>query len=441
MALLEYSSKTFWRDIEAISTDWNASADVAPVVTEILDAVRRDGDSAVLHYTEKFDGAVLEPAGLRLRNELMKAACAGLDADDRERMREAIHCVRDFHRKTRPSNWQQKNPQGARVGEQFTAFNRVGIYVPGGSAPLVSTVIMTGVLARVAGCSEVAVFTPPDRDGAINPSILAALDLIGINEVYRIGGVQAVAAMAYGTATVKPVDKIFGPGNAYVIEAKRQLFGQVGIDLLPGPSELMVLADDSANVEWVAADLVAQGEHGSGKEKIYLVTTSRRVADGVAAEVERIAKTLGSNPNTCKVLSKRFLVVVTPTLEAAVEVANFMAPEHLELVVESRALSLARSVKTAGAILIGAYTPTALGDFTAGPSHTLPTGRTGRFFSGLQVTDFMHRSSIVEYDVSSVRRALPVVEMFSRLEGLEWHGKSVALRYVEDGRQARRRRK
>lgn len=441
MALLEYNSKTFWRDIEATSSEWNAATDVAPVVTEILTAVKRDGDSAVLHYTEKFDGAVLAAPDLRLKGELLKAAAAGLAPDDRERMREAIHCVRDFHRKTRPSSWQQKNPHGARVGEQFTAFNRVGLYVPGGSAPLVSTVIMTGVLARVAGCSEVAVFTPPDRDGAINPSILAALELIGINEVYRIGGVQAVGAMAYGTATIAPVDKIFGPGNAYVIEAKRQLFGQVGIDLLPGPSELMVLADESANVEWLAADLIAQAEHGSGKEKIYLVTPSRRVADGVVAEVARVAKTLGGNPNIRKVLSKRFMVVVTPSLEAAVEVANFVAPEHLELVLQERGLSVARSIKTAGAILIGGYTPTALGDFTAGPSHTLPTGRTGRFFSGLQVTDFMHRSSIVEYDASSVRRALPVVEMFSRLEGLEWHGKSVALRYVEDGRRARRRGK
>ncbi len=408
------------------------------MVSEILEAVRRDGDAAVLHYTEKFDGAVLKPDELRVLNGLMQEAANSLANDDRERMREAIHCVRDFHTQTRPASWLRSNPHKARVGEQFTPFDRVGIYVPGGSAPLVSTVIMTTVLARVARCPEVVVCTPPDKNGGVNASLLAALSLTGVTEVYRVGGVQAVAAMAYGTPSIPQVDKIFGPGNAFVMEAKRQLYGEVGIDLLPGPSELMVVADDSASPDWLAADLVAQAEHGSGKEKIYLVTTSRRIADQVTAGVEKIGKGFAGNPNIRKVLSKRFMVVVTPSIEASVEVANYIAPEHLELVVDVRSPRvLARSFRTAGAILIGPYTPTALGDFTAGPSHTLPTGRTGRFFSGLQVTDFMHRSSIVEYDAASVGRALPVVEMFARLEGLEWHGKSVELR---DGRSSGKRK-
>lgn len=440
MLVLEYETETFWRDIRSVCAEWNATTDVAPVVSEILAAVRRDGDSAVSHYSEKFDGVALKPEEMRVPVSVLKKAAAELPLKDREWMRESIHCVRDFHRKTRPSSWLQKNPHGARVGEQFVPLDRVGLYIPGGAAPLVSTVIMTGVLARVAGCREVAVFTPPARDGTINPNILAALDFIGIREVYRIGGVQAVAAMAYGTDTIEPVEKIFGPGNAYVIEAKRQLFGQVGIDLLPGPSELMVLADESANAEWVAADLVAQAEHGSGKEKVYLVATSRRVADGIAGAVQRIAEGFPVQSNVRKVLSKRFLVVVALSVDAAVEVANFIAPEHLELVVRNVSLRTIRSIRTAGAILIGNYTPTALGDFTAGPSHTLPTGGTGRFFSGLQVSDFMRRSSIVEYNATSVKRALPVVEMFSRLEGLEWHGKSVALRKTKGSQPTRRRR-
>ena len=284
------------------------------------------------------------------------------------------------------------------MGEKFDPICRVGIYVPGGQVPLVSTVLMTATLARIAGCPEIAVFTPSDSAGRVAPDLLAALHLVGVSEVYRIGGVQAIGTMAYGTQTIPAVDKIFGPGNAYVCEAKRQVFGQVGVDLLPGPSEVMVIADESARIDYAAADLLAQAEHGSGREKIYLVATSARIASDVAGEVERQLAGITRSARTRRVLKDGFLAIVVPGLREAALVANRVAPEHLELLVRRRdAAGLVTSITTAGAIMVGNLTPTALGDFAAGPSHVLPTGGAGRFSSGLRVADFIRRTSILRY--------------------------------------------
>jgi histidinol dehydrogenase len=309
----------------------------------------------------------------------------------------------------------------------------VGLYVPGGEAPLVSTVLMTATLARIAGCPEIAVFTPakgrPGSAGDVSPALLAALHISGVDEVYRVGGVQAVGAMAYGTATIAAVDKIFGPGNAYVCEAKRQVFGTVGVDSLPGPSELMIIADQTARADYAAADLLAQAEHGSGREKIYLVAQSARTADSVLAEIGRQLGSLRRSEKIRRVIEEGFLVVEAPSLLRAAEVANRVAPEHLELLVRpSSARTLVRRVTTAGAIMIGNDTPTVLGDFTAGPSHVLPTGTTGRFSSGLRVCDFMRRTSVVAYDRASIRRAEPAVAAFSAMEHLEAHGWSAKIR-------------
>jgi histidinol dehydrogenase len=334
-----------------------------------------------------------------------------------------------FNRKSLPKDWFGKNRQGAGVGECFHPIRRVGLYVPGGQVPLVSTVLMTATLAKIAGCPEIAVCTPSDSSGKVAPGLLAALHLVGIEEVYRVGGVQAIGAMAYGTTTIPAVDKIFGPGNAYVCEAKRQVFGTVGIDSLPGPSEVMVIADETARADFVAADLLAQAEHGSGREKIYLVATSQAIIDAIAAEVHSQLKLISRSEKTQQVLSQGFLAVTVESLAQAVEVANYVAPEHLELIVaEPAEKKLLREITTAGAIMLGNYTPTALGDFTAGPSHVLPTGRAGRFFSGLRVADFQHRTSVIRYGKASIKKGNEVVAAFAAMERLDAHGRSVKIR-------------
>ena len=259
--------------------------------------------------------------------------------------------------------------------------------------------------------------------------MLAALALVGVEEVYRVGGVQAIGAMTYGTAHIPAVDKVFGPGNAYVCEAKRQVFGTVGVDSLPGPSEVMVIADETAPVAFVAADLLAQAEHGSGREKIYLVATSQEILEQVDLEVQTQLKTLTRSEKTQRVLQNGFLGIVAASGDDAVKVANYVAPEHLELMVKDPSTKkFLREITTAGAIMVGAQTPTALGDFTAGPSHVLPTGRTGRFFSGLRVSDFLRRTSIIRYDEKSVKKGNEVVAAFAAMEKLDAHGRSAALR-------------
>lgn len=405
------------------------SGDVSNVVNSVLADVKLRGDDAVLGYTEKFDRAKLSAKTMRVDAGELKAAAKSLSAADRKAIRESIAMVKDFHKKTLPKNWKAKNAQGGIVGERFYPIRRVGLYVPGGNVPLVSTVIMTAVLAKLVKCPEICVCTPPQKDGSIAPGMLAALSLVGIEEVYKVGGVQAIGAMAYGTETVPAVDKVFGPGNAFVMEAKRQVLGTVGIDLLPGPSEVMIIADAGANPNHVAADLLAQAEHGSGKEILYLATTSKVL-------LRKIEKSLAKQLPLCthatkceKVLAARFLAVLCKNLDQAAEVSNYIAPEHLELQIADQSLdALTKKITTAGAILQGYMTPTVLGDFTAGPSHTLPTGRAGRFFSGLQATDFIRRSSILRYDAKSLANAAPVVETFARLEQLDAHGRSLTIR-------------
>ena len=402
---------------------------VSKVVSQVLAEVCRHGDRAVLQYTRKFDGARLTAKDMCVDPAEMQAAVKTLSAAEGKAIRESITLVKEFHKKTLPKAWQAKNAQGGTIGERFYPIRRVGLYIPGGNVPLVSTVIMTAVLAKLAGNPEIAVCTPPSARGSIAPGMLAALSVVGIHEVYKVGGVQAVGAMAYGTGTIPAVDKIFGPGNAFVMEAKRQVLGTVGIDLLPGPSEVMVIADAGAKARHIAADLLAQAEHGSGKEIIYFASTSK-------ALIGKVEKALAGQMPVCthaakiaKVLESRLLIVLCKSLKQCAAVANYIAPEHLELQVADKSIEpLTKQITTAGAILQGYLTPTVLGDFTAGPSHTLPTGRGGRFFSGLQAIDFMRRSSIVRYDAKSLAKAAPVVEAFARMEQLDAHGNSLTIR-------------
>jgi histidinol dehydrogenase len=405
------------------------SRELSAGVAAILNAVYERGDEAVGYYAAKFDGAKLQARDFRVKPAELTAAARRLPVAERRALVAAHDNIVAFNRRGLPQPWTAKNKHGAVVGEKFDPIRRVGIYVPGGQVPLVSTVLMTATLAKIAGCPEIAVFTPSNSSGKIADGLLAALHLVGVDEVYRLGGVHAIGAMAYGTTTIPAVDKVFGPGNAFVCEAKRQVFGTVGVDSLPGPSEVMIIADETARADFAAADLLAQAEHGSGREKIFIVATSTKIIAEIVAEMEKQLHLLSRSEKMSRVLAEGFLAVEVKTLAQAAEVANYVAPEHLELLVkDSAAKVLTRTVTTAGAIMLGNFTPTALGDFTAGPSHVLPTGRAGRFFSGLRVADFLRRTSIVGYSRGSLRKGEPVVAAFATMEHLDAHGRSVKIR-------------
>jgi histidinol dehydrogenase len=393
----------------------------------ILDEVRERGDAALLEFTARFDGAELRPDQLPITQAELLAA--SLQADDR--LRAAIKLadtnVALFSRKGLRRNWSIRNRQGAAVGEKFDPFRRVGIYVPGGTAPLVSTAIMTVTLARVAGCPEIVVCTPCGKDGAINPALLYAIKIAGATEIYRMGGAQAIAAMSFGTQTIAPVQKVFGPGNAYVVAAKRLLFGHVAVDLLPGPSELCVLADDKADAKFAAADLLAQAEHGSGHERVWLVTTSGKLLRAIEKEIALQLRALPRRDFIEKVLDANGWLVHVKALPDAIELVNRLAPEHCEILTRAPEKVAAR-ITTAGALFLGNYSPTVLGDYVAGPSHTLPTGGAGASFAGLTVDQFQRRTSVVEYNRASLQKALSAVQTFAAMEGLDAHGRSAAIR-------------
>ena len=332
-----------------------------------------------------------------------------------------------FSRKSLRKNWSTTNAQGGRVGEKFDPFQRVGIYIPGGTAPLVSTALMTVTLAQVAGCPEIAVCTPCNKEGAINAALLYAVRAAGATEIYRLGGAQAIAAMACGTPAIRPVQKVFGPGNAYVVAAKRLLFGQVAIDLLPGPSEIFVLADDTADPRFIAADLLAQAEHGSGHERIWLATPSAPLIRAVQKEIDAQLAKLSRREFIARALKNNGCLIQIKTLDQGVELVNQFAPEHCE-VMARQADRLAAKILTAGAIFLGPFSPTIVGDYVAGPSHTLPTGGAGASFAGLTVDQFQRRTSVVQYSRAALQKSLQALAKFAEVEGLDAHGRSAAIR-------------
>ena len=393
----------------------------------ILDAVQTRGDAALVEFTERFDGAKLSVEQLAVSTPEFLAASLQADASLRKAVAFAGKNIESFSRKSLRRNWSARNAQGAKVGEKFDPFRRVGIYVPGGTAPLVSTCLMTIILARVAGCEEIVVCTPCGADGQINPGLLFAARTAGATEMHRVGGSQAIAAMAYGTTTIKRVQKVFGPGNAYVVAAKRLLFGHVAVDLLPGPSEVLVLADDSASPRFVAADLLAQAEHGSGHERVWLVTPSAKLIGAVQKEVTRQLPKLSRREFIERALKSNGWLIQVKSLEDGLALVNQIAPEHCE-VMARKAEAVAKCITTAGAIFLGPYSPTVLGDYVAGPSHTLPTGGAGASFAGLTVDQFQRRTSVVEYTRASLKKSLKAVQKFAQLEGLDAHGRSASIR-------------
>jgi len=393
----------------------------------IVEAVQTGGDAALVELTARFDGPSLTPDQFAVTTaELLNAS---LKADEKLRaaVRIAGNNIEQFSRKSLRKNWSTTNGQGGRVGEKFDPFQRVGIYIPGGTAPLVSTALMTVTLARVAGCPEIVVCTPCNAKGAISPALLFAARSAGATEIYRLGGAQAIAAMACGTATLQPVNKIFGPGNAYVVAAKRLLFGRVAIDLLPGPSEVLVLADETAEPSFIAADLLAQAEHGTGHERVWLVTSSGALLRAVQQEIARQLPGLSRRAFITAALQNNGWLIQVQSLELGIALVNKLAPEHCEVMARN-AGKVAEKIVTAGAIFLGPFSPTVLGDYVAGPSHTLPTGGAGASFAGLTVDQFQRRTSVVEYTRASLRRSLKPLMIFAEVEGLDAHGRSAALR-------------
>lgn len=401
------------------------SDDIDDTAKAILFDVLKRGDDAVLAYTKTFDRVDLDPGQLRITRDEIEAAIRACDSNTFDALKLAHDRIESFHKKQMPTDQRYTDPVGVELGHRWTAIEAVGLYVPGGTASYPSSVLMNAIPAKVAGVPRIAMVVPTP-DNKLNPIVLAAADLAGVHEIYRIGGAQAVAALAYGTKTIQPVAKIVGPGNAYVAAAKRRVFGTVGIDMIAGPSEVVVMADGQANPDWIAIDLLAQAEHDVAAQSI-LVTDSPELADNVAAAVERHLKTLPRADIAAASWRDFGAIILVETLLSAVPLIDRLAPEHLEIESEN-AEQLASLIRNAGAIFLGSYTPEAIGDYVGGTNHVLPTARSARFSSGLGVLDFMKRTSILKCSAESLRAIGPAAIALAESEGLQAHGRSVAIR-------------
>ncbi|MBT9139511.1 MAG: Histidinol dehydrogenase [Dehalococcoidia bacterium] len=400
------------------------------VVRSILASVRQNGDKSVLEYTRQFDGVVIE--GLRVCEDEYAAAEAAVEPAARDSLLRAAENIRAYHRRQLENSWLEVLPDGVALGQRTVAVDRAGAYVPGGGAAYPSSVLMTVIPARIAGVGEVVVVTPPRADGKINPYILVAAKIAGADAVFKCGGAQAVAALAYGTESIPRVDKIVGPGNIYVTLAKKEVYGEVGIDMLAGPSEVLVVADETARADFVAADLLSQAEHDLLAAS-YLITTSRRLAAEVQQELARQCVKLERCDVAQQALTKQGALVLVDCLEEAFALVNLLAPEHLELQVADPWAALGK-VKNAGAVFLGAYTPESVGDYWAGANHVLPTVGGARFASVLSVADFSKKMSLVYYPPQALQQVSMEIERLARIEGLQAHEQAVRVRreYLEE---------
>ena len=399
-------------------------AGVDEAVAGIIADVRKNGDEAVLSYTAKFDGVNLE--ALEVTEKEKQAAIANVDADFLEILKEAAENISAYHSKQKRNGFLMTEQPGVVLGQKITALDCVGIYVPGGTAAYPSTVLMDAIPAKLAGVGEIIMVTPPCADGTISADILAAAHVAGVDRIFKIGGAQAVAALAYGTKSVPRVDKIVGPGNIFVATAKRMVYGQVDIDMIAGPSEILVIADSTANPEHIAADLLSQAEHDKLAAS-FLVTTDEAFAKEVAQELERQLSVLPREEIARSSIENNGAIIITGSLENAVDISNRIAPEHLE-VCTAEPFALLPVIKHAGSIFLGMNAPEALGDYFAGPNHTLPTSGTARFASGLSVDDFIKKSSIIYYERDAFLQKADRIADFARHEGLEAHARSVLVR-------------
>ncbi|MCJ8521808.1 histidinol dehydrogenase [Pseudorhizobium tarimense] len=428
---LEQASGDFEERFSAfLSTKREVSDDVNAVVKAIIDDVRTRGDAALIDYSARFDKVDLASAGLRVREEEIDAAVAATSADVLDALRLAAERIEKHHARQMPKDDLYEDALGVGLGSRWTAVDAVGLYVPGGTASYPSSVLMNALPAKVAGVPRV-VMVVPAGGGVVNPAVLAAARIAGVSEIYRVGGAQAVAALAYGTETIAPVAKIVGPGNAYVAAAKRQVFGQVGIDMIAGPSEVLVIADRDNNPDWIAADLLAQAEHDLGAQSI-LVTNDRAFGEAVEQAVERQLKTLSRSQTAAQSWADFGAIILVKDLASSLPLANRIAAEHLELAVADPD-ALLSGIRNAGAIFVGRHTPEVIGDYIGGSNHVLPTARSARFSSGLSVLDYVKRTSILRLGPEQLAALAPAAITLAHSEGLDAHARSVSIRLNRGG--------
>lgn len=415
---------------DLLKRDPNQYGTYADAVQEIVDMVKKDRDKAVFHYTKQFDKADISAENIRVTEQEMEDARKQIDPELLAVMKKSMKNIREFHEKQRQYSWFDSKPNGTILGQKVTALESAGVYVPGGKAAYPSSVLMNIIPAEVAGVNRIVMVTPPGSDGKVNPVTLTAAYLAGVREVYKVGGAQAIAALAFGTESIPRVDKIVGPGNIFVALAKKAVYGHVSIDSIAGPSEILVLADESANPRFVAADLLSQAEHDELASSI-LVTTSMELAEKVSLEAEAFANELSRSEIIKKSLDHYGYILVTDTMKEAIAAVNEIAPEHLEIVTKNPFEDMTK-IQHAGAIFIGEYSSEPLGDYFAGPNHVLPTNGTARFFSALSVDDFIKKSSIVYYSREALKEVHKDIEAFANAEYLTAHANSVKVRFEEE---------
>jgi histidinol dehydrogenase len=394
----------------------------------VLNAVRQEGDEAIIRFAREYDSAQLTPDSMMVSQNELNEARANVPNSFVVAAREVHKRVLAFAKAGMKKNWSMPSPKGGTLGEQFVPFDRVGVYIPGGQAPLVSTALMTATLAKAAGVPEIAACSPVDSSRQMNPYLLIALEMAGATEIYKIGGIHAIGALAYGTKTIKKVQKIVGPGGQYVTAAKRLVYGNVALDLVAGPSEIAILADSSSTPEVVAADLLSQAEHGTGFEKILLITSSERLATAVRDEISRQVNSLSRQSAIRKVLNEGTLLVIVNNLDIGMELCNRFSPEHLEIIVQEPRNWL-KKVRNAGAVFVGSWSPECAGDYVAGPSHVLPTGGTATMFSGLTVDDFLRRISVIAFTRADLLSTLDIIKTIGEAEGMDAHVRSALIRF------------
>ena len=429
VSLDENSKKNILNDL--LKRSPNNYDEFAGSVNEILNNVRNNGDKALFEYTKKFDGADINPSNIMVTKEEIQEAYDSLENPELvEVIRRSLKNIKEYHEKQKQYSWFDSKTDGSILGQKVTPLSRVGVYVPGGKAAYPSSVLMNVIPAKVAGVEQIVMVTPPGKDGKVNPNTLVAANEAGVDVIYKVGGAQAIAALAYGTDTIKKVDKIVGPGNIYVALAKKAVFGFVSIDSVAGPSEIMVIADESANPRYIAADLLSQAEHDELASAI-LVTTSKELADKVSEWVDNFANKLNRKDIIKKSLENYGYILVADTMEDVIDVANEIASEHLEILTSNPFDTMTR-IKNAGAIFLGEYSSEPLGDYFAGPNHVLPTNGTAKFFSPLSVDDFIKKSSIISYSREALAPLSDDIRKFAKAEGLTAHANSIRVRFEDD---------
>jgi histidinol dehydrogenase len=429
--ILKYQDADFDQKLQKITSEVSLfDKDIALTVTSIIDDVVKNKDQAVFNYTKKFDNVELDQSSIRVSEEEFQLGLAKCSDNIIEALHVSYARVREYHVRQLPINEKFVDEAGVTLGWKWQPISSVGLYVPGGKAFYPSSVIMNALPAIVAGVNRIAIAVPTPN-GEINPTLLAAAKICGIDEIYKIGGAQAIAALAYGTESVKPVDKIVGPGNAYVAEAKRQVFGKVGIDMIAGPSEILVIADNDVDPRWIAADLLSQAEHDE-KARSILITDDEKFARNVCRETEILIEMIGKTDIAAKSIKDNGHIIIVDSLEReATKIANIIAPEHLEICTKNPE-NISKRINNAGAIFLGNYTPEAVGDYIAGPSHVLPTSGSARFFSGLGVLDFMKRTSMVKSSKDALELLAEPIISLANEERLDAHALSVSLRIQQE---------